>query len=81
MQEINQLLTENSTPLYEWIDKNLHSIKQTKNCWYANLYCPKIENCYKSILSTLRKESSQPNVILQYKLLESLLGAVCSVIQ
>ncbi len=30
---------------------------------------------------TLREESSQTNVILQYKLLASLLSAVCSVIQ
>ncbi len=31
--------------------------------------------------TTLRVESSQTNVILQYKLLASILGAVCSVIQ
>ncbi len=31
--------------------------------------------------STLREESSQTNVILQYKLLASILSAVCSVIQ
>ncbi len=30
---------------------------------------------------TLREESSQSNVILQYKLLASILSAVCSVIQ
>ncbi len=30
---------------------------------------------------TLREESSQTNVILQYKLLASILGTVCSVIQ
>ncbi len=30
---------------------------------------------------TLREESSQTNVILQYKLLASILSAVCSVIQ
>ncbi len=29
----------------------------------------------------LREESSQTNVILQYKLLESILSAVCSIIQ
>ncbi len=29
----------------------------------------------------LREESSQTNVILQYKLLEAILSAVCSVIQ
>ncbi len=31
--------------------------------------------------STLREESSQINVILQYKLLAAILSAVCSVIQ
>ncbi len=31
--------------------------------------------------TTLREESSRTNVILQYKLLESILSAVCSVIQ
>ncbi len=30
---------------------------------------------------TIREESSQTNVILQYKLLASILSAVCSVIQ
>ncbi len=30
---------------------------------------------------TLREESSQANVILQYKLLEAILSVVCSVIQ
>ncbi len=30
---------------------------------------------------TLREESSQTNAILQYKLLASILSAVCSVIQ
>ncbi len=32
-------------------------------------------------LATLREESSQSNVILQYKLLAAILSAVCSVIQ
>ncbi len=31
--------------------------------------------------ATLREESSQTNVILQYELLASILSAVCSVIQ
>ncbi len=31
--------------------------------------------------TTLREESRQTNVILQYKLLAAILGAVCSVIQ
>ncbi len=35
----------------------------------------------KGIPPTLREESSQTNVILQYKLLTSILSAVCSVIQ
>ncbi len=33
------------------------------------------------IIAALREESSQTNVILQYKLLASILNAVCSVIQ
>ncbi len=32
-------------------------------------------------MPTLREESSQTNIILQYKLLASILSAVCSVIQ
>ncbi len=32
-------------------------------------------------MTTLREESIQTNVILQYKLLASILSAVCSVIQ
>ncbi len=32
-------------------------------------------------LCTLREESSQTNVILQYKLLAAIVSAVCSVIQ
>ncbi len=36
---------------------------------------------YVTIISTLREESSQINVILQYKLLAAILSAVCSVIQ
>ncbi len=39
-------------------------------CWLIMLMSP-----------TLREESSQTNVILQYKLLASILIAVCSVIQ
>ncbi len=34
-----------------------------------------------AIPTALREESSQTNVILQYKLLASMLSAVCSVIQ
>ncbi len=33
------------------------------------------------VTPTLREESSQTNVILQYKLLAAILSAVCSVIQ
>ncbi len=36
---------------------------------------------YTSHVTTLREESSQTNVILQYKLLTSILSAVCSEIQ
>ncbi len=32
-------------------------------------------------ITTLREESSQTNVILQYKLLASILSAICTVIQ
>ncbi len=38
------------------------------------------ENMDISCWATLRKESSQTNVILQYKLLAAILSAVCSVI-
>ncbi len=34
-----------------------------------------------SLYTTLREESSQTNVILQYKLLAAMLSADCSVIQ
>ncbi len=34
-----------------------------------------------SHIPTLREDSSQTNVILQYKLLASIVSAVCSVIQ
>ncbi len=40
---------------------------------------PQIQD--KSHLPTLREESSQTNVILQYTLLAAILSAVCSVIQ
>ncbi len=33
------------------------------------------------LVTTLREESSETNVILQYKLLSAILSAVCSVIQ
>ncbi len=36
---------------------------------------------FKFYISTLREESSQANVILLYKLLASILSAICSVIQ
>ncbi len=35
----------------------------------------------KTITYTLREESSQTNVILQYKLLAAIVSAVCNVIQ
>ncbi len=38
-------------------------------------------NFVSEIFPTLREESSQTNVILQYKLLAEILTAVCSVIQ
>ncbi len=40
-----------------------------------------ISICGELHYDTLREESSQTNVILQYKLLASILNAVCSVIQ
>ncbi len=39
-----------------------------------------ISQCYIE-RATFREESSQTNVILQYKLLAAILSAVCSVIQ
>ncbi len=50
-------------------------------------YVMSIENNMKRLThmcdlqATLREESSQTNVILQYKLLAAILTAVCSVIQ
>ncbi len=41
----------------------------------------KVHTVSKRALYTLREESSQTNVILQYKLLASILSVVCSVIQ
>ncbi len=50
--------------------------------YHLQCYCMSFDDAkplmYKS---TLREESSQTNVILQYKLLASILSAVCSVIQ
>ncbi len=46
---------------------------------HITLHMP-LHLCY-SASSTLREESSQTNIILQYKLLASILSAVCSVIQ
>ncbi len=40
-----------------------------------------MNQCVLAYKPTLREESSQTNVILQYKLLASILSAVCSVIQ
>ncbi len=42
----------------------------TSVCFYVQIY-----------VDTLREESSQTNVILQYKLLPGILSTVCSVIQ
>ncbi len=46
--------------------------------WTHNPEQPSPNVCYST---TLREESSQTNVILQYKLLAAILSAVCSVIQ
>ncbi len=48
-----------------------------------NIHALHVQNThiYYTCISTLREESSQVNVILQYKLLASILNAVCSVIQ
>ncbi len=40
-----------------------------------------LADIHNSLTATLREESSQTNVILQYKLLATILSAVCSVIQ
>ncbi len=48
-------------------------------CIYGNAIVWK--NCYSYTKATLREESCQTNVILQYKLLAAILIAVCSVIQ
>ncbi len=51
--------------------------------WTVHTLSDSIVNLHNSIyfLHTLREESSQTNVILQYKLLAAILSAVCSVIQ
>ncbi len=57
--------------------------------WFVNtcLHCTSGHDNFAKLLDldqflpTLREESSQTNVILQYKLLASILSAVCSVIQ
>ncbi len=40
-----------------------------------------IQYIHEYVKSTRREESSQTNVILQYKLLQSILNAICSLIQ
>ncbi len=56
-----------------------HILWQIKN--FKRTLFSSVENLYLASLHILREESSQTNVILQYKLLASILGAVCSVIQ
>ncbi len=55
-----------------------HSIdpEYTRACFIL-----KITNLPVTSLSTLREESSQTNVILQYNVMASILSAVCHVIQ
>ncbi len=62
--------------------KYVHVKGTTKN---VNIFKSIQTTFFQSLLPvvhyTLREESSQTNVILQYKLLPSILSAVCSVIQ
>ncbi len=54
---------------------------RTRTCTNRHGTVAKFEDIYKKHSLTLREESSQTNVILQYKLLATVLSAVCSVIQ
>ncbi len=52
--------------------------------FYLEEYIATIVELYNIVIeswNTLREESSQTNIILHYKLLASILSAVCSVIQ
>ncbi len=49
--------------------------------YYHVIAAPYVRSIVMSLHYTLREESSQTNVILQYKLLAVVLSAVCSVIQ
>ncbi len=58
-----------TTPPWHDPDKHIYT--------YIHIY----KNIKKSSSNALREESSQTNVILQYKLLASILSAVCRIIQ
>ncbi len=47
---------------------------------YIEMVAERVDKMLKN-QSTLREETSQTNVILQYKLLAAILSAICSVIQ
>ncbi len=56
-------------------------LKQSYNCLNRPEELGKRNCCiYVHEITSLREESSQTNVILQYKLLAEILSAVCSVI-
>ncbi len=87
-------LSITSYPNVHCIDKYLQLWLKCLSIWwvlirqYASLKMTSIivgipakHNSPKMEVHTLREESSQTNVILQYKLLAAILSAVCSVIQ
>ncbi len=57
------------------------SIAYTKPRTFLNKDCSTEPMFVDALWHTLREESSQTNIILQYKILASILSAVCSVIQ
>ncbi len=60
------------------VDDLLYQCHDVKSLRFNN-FC--ITNTVYLIFYALNEESSQTNVILEYKLLASILSAVCSVIQ
>ncbi len=69
---------------YMALGKNeyLYSFVIGHHAKFMSMFASSCDICrYQYFLVALREESSQTNVILHYKLLASILSAVCSVIQ
>ncbi len=56
-------------------------VNDNETCVYASMIYMYVSMTMNCIHDILREESSQTPVILQYKLMASILSAVCSVIQ